>query len=120
MSEKKTGHRWQPGQSGNPAGRPRGIKNKKTAGRVLAMRALDEMLEVSDNVLLLRQHMAIEFRRDPIAFYERFVMPLLPRNAQLQLPGGQDDDGANVLRIVFEEAQPNSEEERGQDTETAE
>ena len=68
-----------PGQSGNPAGRPKG----SSGGRVRALMKLDEMLSKKRNERVLMQAMEAELLRDPVGFFKSVVMPLLPKESRL-------------------------------------
>jgi len=72
---------FHPGQSGNPAGRPKG----SIGGRSLALRALDELLTEEATLAELRQALREELRRNPVRFFRTIVMPLLPREAAVAL-----------------------------------
>lgn len=72
---------FQPGESGNPAGRPRG----SCSGRTMALRALDDMLAEDENIEMLKAAFVAELHKNPIRFFMDIIMPLLPRNAVLDL-----------------------------------
>jgi len=76
---------FQPGESGNPTGRPRG----STGGRVQALAALDVMLAKRKNQRALIKALESELLNDPVRFFRSIIMPLLPREAKLSL----DHDG---------------------------
>ena len=69
--------RFQPGKSGNPAGKPKGAVH----GRNRALFALDAMLAKPANQQLLQEALERRFRKDPANFFLQFIMPLLPREA---------------------------------------
>ena len=71
-----------PGQSGNPAGRPKGA----ASGRMAALAELDQLLNEGDARAALRDGLRAELLRDPAAFFLRFVVPLLPKQAALTMP----------------------------------
>ena len=71
-----------PGQSGNPAGRPKGT----SSGRMAALAELDQLLNEVDARAALRNGLRAELLRDPAAFFLRFVVPLLPKQAALPMP----------------------------------
>lgn len=72
---------FQPGQSGNPTGRPKG----SCGGRTLALRALDELLDEEATLDELKRALRDHLHRNPIRFFRDIVMPLLPRRAVLDL-----------------------------------
>ena len=72
---------FKPGQSGNPAGRPRG----NAFGRMNALDALDGMLADEGNLETLRDGLQKALQRDPVWFFRRIIMPLLPKEASLQI-----------------------------------
>lgn len=72
---------FQPGVSGNPAGRPKGAGG----GRTLALANLDKMLARPRNQALLIRALEREFKKDPVRFFRTMIMPLLPKEARLEL-----------------------------------
>jgi hypothetical protein len=72
---------FKPGQSGNPAGRPKGIG----FGRMQALETLDGMLSDEGNMGTLRDGLQKALQRDPVWFFRRIIMPLLPKEASLQI-----------------------------------
>jgi len=72
---------FQPGQSGNPAGRPKGTKS----GRVHALGELDALLSEEETLEMLRAGFQKALERDPVWFFRRIIMPLLPKEATLSL-----------------------------------
>jgi hypothetical protein len=48
-----------------------------------ALRELDTILSRKRNGVLLRDALEVEFKKNPVRFFRRFVMPLLPREARL-------------------------------------
>ena len=76
---------FQPGESGNPDGRPKGT----SGGRVLALAALDEMLAKKKNQRALVKALEMELLGNPVRFFKTIIMPLLPREAKLSF----DHDG---------------------------
>jgi hypothetical protein len=73
--------KFKPGQSGNPAGRPKGAG----AGRMLALDTLDGMLSDENTLETLRDGLQKALERDPVWFFRRIIMPLLPKEASLQI-----------------------------------
>ena len=76
---------FQPGVSGNPAGRPKG----SCGGRVQALAALDVMLAKKKNQRALVKALETELLGNPVRFFKTIIMPLLPREAKLSF----DHDG---------------------------
>jgi len=72
---------FQPGQSGNPLGRPKGTKS----GRVHALGELDAMLSDDSALETLREGFQKALERDPVWFFRRIIIPLLPKEASLQI-----------------------------------
>lgn len=70
---------FQPGQSGNPVGRPKG----SYGGRILALASLDRMMARKKNQMALINALEREFRKEPVRFFKTVIMPLLPREAKL-------------------------------------
>ncbi len=73
------------GQSGNPAGRPKGAYG----GRIQALAALDQIMGRKRNLAVLEKALEAEFKRDPVRFFKGIIMPLLPKESKLEL----DRDG---------------------------
>jgi hypothetical protein len=73
---------FEPGQSGNPAGRPKGT----TSGRLAALSELDQLLNEPEVRAAVRDGLRAALLRDPAAFFLRFVVPLLPKQASLPMP----------------------------------
>ena len=73
------------GQSGNPAGRPKG----SYGGRIQALASLDKVIGKRKNLASLEKALELEFRRDPVRFFRSIIMPLLPKESKLEL----DRDG---------------------------
>jgi len=76
---------WKPGQSGSPKGPARGTKH---GGRMNALRTLDKILNRSENQDKLERALQRRFSKDPVGFFENFVMPLLPKQAMGVLESG--------------------------------
>ena len=72
---------FQPGKSGNPCGRVKG----SCGGRALALAAMDRMLAKSKNKAKLEREMDDLFQKDPMKFFKDFVMPLLPKEAKVDM-----------------------------------
>lgn len=76
---------FKPGESGNPAGRPKGAGG----GRTLALANLDKMVARPRNQELLIRALEREFKKDPVGFFRTMIMPLLPKEAKVSV----DHDG---------------------------
>lgn len=71
---------FQPGQSGNPAGRPHGA-----GGRQRALQILDEVGNRQDNAQLLAEAMDKAMKQNPLKFFMQVMAPLLPKEALLRV-----------------------------------
>ena len=71
---------WKPGQTCPPESR----KNS-TGGRTLALRWLDQVLAEEGNEMKFKAAVREAFDKNPMRFFERFIMPLLPKEARLSL-----------------------------------
>ena len=76
-------HLFQKGNAGGP-GRPSG----SLSGRGKLLGVLDQMLAEAGNLELFRQKIREKFNEDPLAFFKTYVMPLLPKDINLELSGG--------------------------------
>ena len=83
---------FQPGQTGNPEGRPKGQKS----GRMQSLGELDSMLKDSDVMATLREGLLKALEKDPVWFFRRIIMPLLPKEATLQV----EHDGVIEWRLL--------------------
>jgi len=72
---------FQPGKSGNPGGRKKG----SCGGRALALASMDRMLAKGPNRKQLDQEMEEEFQENPMKFFRDYVMPLLPKEAKVDM-----------------------------------
>jgi len=114
-TEKDTGHgsgkfkpgnayAWKPGQSGSPKGPARGTRH---GGRMNALRTLDKMLNKSENMAKLERSLQRKFNRDPVGFFEAFVMPLLPKQAMGMLEsGGRVIEWRGMTSVAGDEPPP--------------
>jgi len=83
---------FQPGQSGNPAGKPKGT----VSGRTQLVKALDRMLKDEANQQALLNGLEASLQKDPVWFFRRIVMPLLPKEATLNV----EHDGVIEWRLL--------------------
>ena len=72
---------FQPGNSVNPAGRPKG----SVGGRAQALMLLDSLMAEESNKEKLRAAMQASFDQNPMRFFRNVIMPLLPRDVMLKL-----------------------------------
>lgn len=86
--------RFQPGESGNPVGRPKG----SYGGRIQALAALDRLVARKKNQAALTRALEAELLEDPVKFFKTVIMPLLPREAKLSV----DHDGVIEWRSLAE------------------
>ncbi|MDD4020066.1 MAG: DUF5681 domain-containing protein [Kiritimatiellae bacterium] len=79
----ETGH-FQPGTSGNPAGKPKGL----VSGRSKALGALDRIVGRDENIEILEAALEGALRKRPLWFFVNIVMPLLPKESKGVLDNG--------------------------------
>lgn len=73
-------------------GRPAG----SLSGRGQALLVLDRVMSDAGNLAKLEEALQADFDKSPLRFYQRFVVPLLPREATLALA----DAGPQVVKWV--------------------
>ncbi len=76
--------RFQPGVSGNPEGRPKGIPS----GRMKALGALDRITAKDANVKIMERALEKALKEKPLWFFTNIVMPLLPRETRAAVEAG--------------------------------
>ncbi len=76
--------KFEPGQSGNPAGRPKGIPS----GRMKALGALDRITAKEANVKIMEMALEKALKEKPLWFFTNIVMPLLPRETRAAVEAG--------------------------------
>jgi hypothetical protein len=69
------------GQSGNPAGKPKGA----VSGRTQIVKALDRLLQDEGNQQALLNGLEASLQKDPVWFFRRIIMPLLPKEASVNI-----------------------------------
>jgi hypothetical protein len=82
--ERSEAGRFQPGTSGNPAGKRKGAGS----GRSKALGALDRIVGSEDNIAVLEAALEEALRRRPLWFFVNIIMPLLPKESKGVLEGG--------------------------------
>lgn len=85
--------RFQPGHVPTSPGRPQGY-----GGRRKALAMLDAMLAEESNIEKLREAFQSDFDRDPVRFFRKIVMPLLPQGISLAT---NDEKGAVVWQSLL-------------------
>lgn len=76
---------WQPGQSGNPAGKPRGAVH----ARARALAILDQILDEAETREALRDALRRYVLKDPVRAFRNLVMPLLPKEGRLEVDNNE-------------------------------
>lgn len=95
MSGKRAGP-WQPGQSGNPKGRPRGSRNRAT---LLALAAMEgDLTEVVGVVLAAARGGDLVAAR---LVLERLVPPMRDRPITLDLPDTSTAEGVSAAQAAL-------------------
>ena len=82
--ERSEAGRFQPGTSGNPAGKRKGAGS----GRSKALGALDRIVGSEDNLAALEAALEEALRKRPLWFFVNIIMPLLPKESKGVLEGG--------------------------------
>jgi hypothetical protein len=70
---------YQPGESGNRMGRPKG----SYGGRIKALASLDKMMAQKKHQTRLIRALEKEFVKNPVLFFRTMIMPLLPKESKL-------------------------------------
>ena len=84
-SEQRKRWQFQPGQSGNPAGRKPASAGGAVGGRTRALQVLDEISSKADNVTLLAEAMETAFRKNPLVFFQKYMVQLIPKESLLKI-----------------------------------
>ena len=66
-------------------GRPKGVKNHDGLQAVLNM--FKDLISKESNLKKLEKAMQLAFDKQPLYFYSKYVMPILPRDIKLDTPG---------------------------------
>lgn len=88
---------WVPGVSGNPKGRPKGT----VGGRHKALIELDKFLAEAETIEALHEGWRKGVKANPLGFWVKVVVPLLPKNIALDIMGGEEAV-RGVYRAVVE------------------
>jgi hypothetical protein len=83
---------YKKGDHGNPHGRPKGAY----CGRIQALMVLDRMCNDPHNQDMLRDAMQADFEEDPMKFFRRIIVPLLPKSFDVT-SGGLSVAGTTAL-----------------------
>lgn len=103
--EDKKVTQFQPGQSGNPSGRPKGSKNRATiVKQALEAQAIDQISQDASEILARAIEMAKDGDRAMIKLIVERILPL--RKA------GEDEKGSGVgsVNITVHQANPRQED----------
>jgi hypothetical protein len=82
--ERSESGRFQPGTSGNPAGKRKGAGS----GRSKALGALDRIVGSEENLAVLEAALEEALRKKPLWFFVNVIMPLLPKEAVARIENG--------------------------------
>ncbi len=72
--------KFKKGQSGNPNGRPKGIKDNRTAT------ILDIINSAHKDLVKAKKSLSVQAKDDPKWFYEKIWAKLIPRDVKIDLP----------------------------------
>jgi hypothetical protein len=75
--------KFKAGQSGNPAGKPKGI----LCGRMKALGALDRITGKAENIEIIEAALEESLKKKPLWFFVNIIMPLLPKETKGVLEG---------------------------------
>jgi hypothetical protein len=87
----KSDTQFKPGNPGRPVG--------AVGGRQKLVNELDKLLSKEANTKLVIEAWQKELRDKPLAFWLRYVVPLLPKETLLKLSGGSDT-GRGLVEAV--------------------
>lgn len=73
-----------PGVSGNPNGRPIGA----VSGRKKLLAELDDLLGDEETLTLFREDLKKKMQDNPLAFFMKVVVPLMPKEFIVETKGG--------------------------------
>ena len=86
------GHKFKKGNPGKPKG--------AVSGRSKALKLLDELFSKEANLTILKREMRNEFLKDPMRFFKVYVMPLLPRQTNIDVNVLEQID-LNVFKDIY-------------------
>lgn len=86
--------------NGHHVGRPQGSKNHNGLNAVLNM--LKELVSKEDNLEKIKVAMQKALNEQPLGFYYKFIMPLFPKNVDIDL-------GAEITYIISKDFVPEDE-----------
>ena len=96
---------FQPGETGNRAGRPRGRPKGSIGGRMQALMLLDKVLGKRKSQRGLTEALEKALTENPLGFFKTIVMPLLPKESKLAV----ENDGIIIEWKSLIEAFPKPE-----------
>lgn len=98
-TKKRTSNGWKPGQSGNPAGKPRGTRNKAT----LAVLALMESGAKEITEAVIEQARAGDLTAARMIL-DRLAPPARERPVTIDLPDAETAEGINAASLAVLQA----------------
>ena len=102
--------KFKPGQSGNPAGKPKGTKNKfPTALK-------EKVLHACAHLEAEGKDLATVALNDPTWFYENFLKPMLPK--EMAISGDKDNPLLILLQRIDGHGLPNPTSDKEKDEST--
>lgn len=84
--------KFKKGNNANPNGRPKGAKNHDGLQAVLNM--FKDLISKESNLKKLEIALQANFDKQPLYFYYKYVMPILPKNIEIPVD-------ASSISIIF-------------------
>lgn len=84
-------------EKGGP-GRPKG----SVSGRSRCVQILDEMMSDAGNEQLLKEDLQKLFKQNPAGFYLKFIVPLIPKDVNLDVQGNVNLTFADLVKSINE------------------